>query len=342
MSPKYQEPELTQPVDLCDTHGNLNPEAVGWSRQPLHYCNLKGHWPRKKRWNYWAVVSRDHLFSVTLSDVDYLGLPFIYLLDFDSKAFAEKTLLKPFAAGIDLLPAVEEDVVYTDPAMPILMRQNEQGVQLKIGCPDFDGRPLEVDMQVFVPEGHETLNVVIPWSEKQFQFTSKQNTLPAEGTVRWGDETISFDRAETFACLDFGRGIWPFECFWNWSSFSTRLPDGRTVGVNLGAGWTDGTGMNENGLCIDGKLIKLSEDVAFEYNPADYMAPWRLATTVTDRVDLQFEPFFERMAKTDALVIRSEVHQMIGRFHGTLKTDAGETIQIDDAIGWAEDHNARW
>ncbi|MCB2209585.1 DUF2804 domain-containing protein [bacterium] len=342
MSAKYHEPELTQPVDLCDLQGNLNPDAVGWSRHPLHYCNLKGHWPRKKRWNYWAIVSRDHLFSVTLSDVDYLGLPFIYLLDFNSKAFAEKTLLKPFAAGIDLLPAVEEDVVYTDPAMPILMRQNEQGVQLKIGCPDFDGKPLEVDLQVYVPEGHETLNVVIPWSEEQFQFTSKQNTLPAEGTIQWGDETITFDKAETFACLDFGRGIWPFECFWNWSSFSTRLADGRTVGVNLGAGWTDGTGMNENALCIGGKLTKLSEDVAFEYDSDDYMAPWHLATTVSDRVDLTFEPFFERVAKTDALVIRSEVHQMIGRFHGTVKTDAGEKIEIEDAIGWAEDHNARW
>jgi hypothetical protein len=199
MSPKYHEPELTHPVDLCDSNGNLNPAAVGWSRQPLHYCNLKGHWPRKKRWNYWAVVSRDHLFSVTLSDVDYLGLPFIYLLDFESKAFAEKTLLKPFGTGIDLPPAVDADVIYNDPDMPMSMIQNEQGVRLKIGCPDFDGKPLAVDLQVFVPEGHETLNVVIPWSEKRFQFTSKQNTLPAEGTIHWGEETIAFERAETFA-----------------------------------------------------------------------------------------------------------------------------------------------
>jgi hypothetical protein len=339
---EYQEPELTQPVDLCDSSGDLNPEAVGWSRRPLHRCNLKGHWPRKKRWNYWAVVSPTHLFSVTLSDVDYLGLPFIYILNFETKAFAEKTLLKPFGAGIELPPAVDADVVYEDPAMPILMLQNEQGVQLEVSCPDFDGKPLQVDLQVYYPENHESLNVVIPWSEKRFQFTSKQNTLPAVGMIEWGDERIVFDREDTFACLDFGRGIWPFECFWNWSSFSTRLKDGRTVGVNLGAGWTDGTGMNENGLCIDGKLIKLSEDMAFEYDTEDFMAPWQLSTSVTDRVNLIFTPFFERTAKTDALVISSEVHQMIGRFTGTLKTDEGELIQIEDAIGWAEDHNARW
>jgi hypothetical protein len=120
------------------------------------------------------------------------------------------------------------------------------------------------------------------------------------------------------------------------------MKDGRTVGVNLGAGCTDGTGMNENGLCIDGKLIKLSEDMVFNYDTMDFMAPWRLTTSVTDRVKLTFSPFFERVAKTDAFIIRSEVHQMIGRFTGTLKTDEGETIQIEDAIGWAEDHNARW
>jgi hypothetical protein len=342
MNENLQEPELTGPVDLCDSRGNLNPAAIGWSRHPLHNCNLQRHWPRKKRWNYWCVVSPTHLFSVTLSDVDYLGLPFIYLLDFSTKQFAEKTLLKPFGAGCGLPPQVNADVVYDDPAMPISMLQNNSGVQIKVGCPDFEGRPLKVDLQVYYPQDHETLNVVIPWSNNRFQFTSKQNTLPAEGVIQWGDDLIEFNRVDTFACLDFGRGIWPFECFWNWSNFSTRLADGRTVGVNLGAGWTDGTGMNENGLCIDGKLIKLSEDVAFEYDAVNFMLPWRLHTTLTDRVDLRFEPFYERVAKTDALVIRSEVHQMIGRFTGTLRTGEGEAIEIENAIGWAEDHHARW
>ncbi len=342
MNEQYHEPELTHPVDLCDAHGDLNPEAVGWSRHPLHHCNLRGHWLRKKRWNYWAVVSPTHLFSVTLSDVDYLGLPFIYLLDFKTKAFSEKTLLKPFGAGCHLPPEVHADVNYEDPAMPIQMNYTNSGIRLSVTCPDFEGKPLQVDLLVHQPDGHESLNVVIPWSRKRFQFTSKQNTLPTEGRVEWGDETISFDQENTFACLDFGRGVWPFESFWNWSSFSTRLADGRPVGVNLGAGWTDDTGMNENGLCVDGKLIKLSEDLRFTYDKAHFMAPWHLETTITNRVDLIFTPFFERVAKTDALVIKSEVHQMIGTFEGMLRTDDGEAIPIMDAIGWAEDHHAKW
>ena len=342
MSTYDPEPELFEHVDLCDSRGNLNPKVVGWSRFPLHNCNLHGHWPRKKRWNYWAITSPTHLFSVTLSDVDYLGLPFLYVLDFTTQQYAEKTLLKPFGSGIDLPPMVNADVLYTDPAMPITMQQTKEGVHLLVACPDLDGQPLHADLLIHQPPNHETLNVVIPWSEKRFQFTSKQNTLPTEGAVRWGETTIHFEPENSFACLDFGRGIWPFECFWNWSSFSTRLPDGRTAGINLGAGWTDGTGMNENGLCIDGVLTKLSEDVAFDYSTDDFMAPWHLHTSLTDMVDLQFVPFFERHAKTEALLIYSEVHQMFGRFTGRLHTGNGEKIQIKDAVGWAEDHHARW
>ena len=47
-------------------------------------------------------------------------------------------------------------------------------------------------------------------------------------------------------------------------------------------------------------------------------------------------------AKTSLMVITSEVQQMFGRYQGTLVTDEGETIQIRDLIGFAEEHHARW
>lgn len=338
----YDEKELTYPVVLCDAKGNLNRNAVGWSRSPLHTCNLKGHPLRKKRWNYWCITSPTHLFSVTLSNIDYMGLPFVYLLEYESGRFVEKTLMSLFGKGCQMGDLVNQNVEYISKDLEVFLKQQEGGVRIKVKAPEFGGKSLEADFTVVIPKEHETLNVVIPWSDRQFQFTSKQNTLPAQGFVQWGEEGINFDGDQIFACLDFGRGVWPYTCFWNWSSFSTRLPDGHTVGVNLGAGWTDGTGMNENGLCIDGRLIKLSEDVHFEYSTQDFKTPWRLTTTATDRVNLTFTPFFERVAATDAVVVKSKVHQMIGRFEGTLKTDEGEVIQIQDAVGWAEDHHAKW
>ena len=336
------EPEITQTIELCDSRGKLNNDAIGWSRFPLHTCNLKGHWLRKKRWNYWCVTNKTHLFSVTLSDVDYLGLPFVYILDFETGEFAEKTILRPFGEGCKLGDSVTDDAIYASKDMWISLTHQRAKVHIEVDGANIGGKHVAADLWVETPENHETLNVVIPWSEKRFQFTSKQNTLPTHGVVKWGDKEINFEPETAFACLDLGRGIWPFNSYWNWSSFSTRLTDGRTLGVNLGAGWTDGTGMNENGICFDGHLIKLSEDIKFDYSAQNFMAQWHMTTTKTDRLDLLFTPFYERVAKTDALIIRSEVHQMVGRFKGTIKTDSGEIIEISDAIGWAEDHRARW
>ena len=65
---------------------------------------------------------------------------------------------------------------------------------------------------------------------------------------------------------------------------------------------------------------------------------------ITDdgRLDLEFVPFLERVAKTNLLVITSAVHQMFGRYRGTVRADDGEVIAIDGLIGFAEEHHARW
>ena len=57
---------------------------------------------------------------------------------------------------------------------------------------------------------------------------------------------------------------------------------------------------------------------------------------------LEFIPFKDRLARTNLGVIFSQVHQMFGRYSGQVITDEGETIQITDLIGFAEEHHARW
>ena len=335
----YEEPELRKPVDLCLTTGRLNREAVGWSRRPLHNCNLSGSPLRKKRWNYWCITTDHFLFSVTLSNIDYMGLAFIYFLDFESKFFHEKTVIRPFGKGFDLGNLVADDTVFADPQLSISMIRNESKTAIKVHCPDFQGNQLNANLLITTPVDHQTLNVVIPWSDSRFQFTSKQHCLSVEGAVNLGDK--SYNSAGGFACLDFGRGIWPFSSFWNWAGGSGKSGS-HTIGLNFGAGWTDGTGMNENGIVIDGFLSKISEDLVFDYNSSAFMQPWSIRTHASEMVNLTFTPFFERVAKTNALVLRSEVHQMIGRFSGTVQNHSGNSYQIDDLIGWAEEHYARW
>src|SRR3990172_8302415 len=94
-----EEREIAEAVNLCDARGRLLPASVGWSRRPLHTCNLRGHPLRKKRWNYWCITSDSYLFSVTLASVDYMGLAFAYFLERETGRFVEKTVTVPFGRG---------------------------------------------------------------------------------------------------------------------------------------------------------------------------------------------------------------------------------------------------
>jgi hypothetical protein len=335
------EPELTSPVDLCDARGNLNPAAVGWSRQPLHNCNVSGHEPRKKRWNYWCLNTDKLLFSATIADVDHFVLAFAYLFDFESRRLVERTAILPPGA-IALPSRVRGDAVFEQGAQRVALTEEKRGTRIAVTWPDFDDAPLSVDLLVERAPSHETMNVVIPWSRQRFQFTSKQNCLPVTGTITVGDRKIRLARKDgAFACLDFGRGVWKNRTAWNWGSASTTLADGRPLGLQLGAKWTDGTGMTENAIFLDGRISKLSEDIPFLYDERDFMKPWRIKAK-SKRVDLQFTPFHERVAKAKAGILSSEVHQMFGYYDGTVVPDGGERIAVDHVFGWIEEHRARW
>src|SRR6185436_9572944 len=69
-----------------------------------------------------------------------------------------------------------------------------------------DGSPGSLDATVRLPLGHESLNVVIPWSERRFQYTSKHQARPAEGELVVGDRRWAIGRgrgaAEAWGALD--------------------------------------------------------------------------------------------------------------------------------------------
>lgn len=335
--------EITSPTNLCDKTGQLSLASVGWGRQPYIRSNLSGSFLRKKKWNYWCVTSPDMLFSATISHLDYAAVLFVYVLDLKTQKFHEKTTLIPLGIGCRMPEEVAATVRVDTKEMKIHFEEEGDATLIKVDCPNFSGenQPLSAEIKVHRPNGHETLNVVVPWSKSRFQYTSKQSALPAEGVVKWEGGEYKLESGETFGCLDYGRGIWPYRSTWNWAAASGVVA-GKTVGLNFGGQWTDGTGQTENGLIVDGKLSKINEKIQWEYDSTDYMKPWRLTTEESNQVSLTFIPLFERVAATKAVIIESEVHQMIGTFSGTIRTDTGEEIRIENLLGWAEDHAAKW
>ena len=338
----YHEPELTAPVLLCNPDGTLNRDSIGWSRHPLHTCNLTWTTPRPKRWNYWCVTGDKFLTSIALSDRGMVGVGSASFLEYDTLRFIGQKGERANGEGIIMPDTVHASLDYSHENIHVSMEAVSDNVTiLRATAADFGGVPLEAEITVTRPPGHETLNVVIPWSDKLFQFTSKHECLPATGTVKIGSETFEFTPSRTFATFDYGRGFWPQRSAWNWAAAS-GIQQGRAVGLNLGGKWTDGTGMNENGFVVDGCLTKLSEDLIWEYDTADFLRPWTIRTSVSDRLYVRLEPIHNRHDLTQGQNYHREVNQAMGYFTGYLVPDDGDRIELSDLFGWAEELHATW
>jgi len=341
--------ELTQSSPLLKPDGTLT--QVGWSRQPLLDCNLEAaqfyalrfmQRFRLKRWDYYAVTSPSHFFSATLADLGYAGQAFIYLIDFATGQYHEATLTLPLSRGITLpRNSTAGDSTFDNGKVHLAFRLTSDGRHLSIGWPNFAGKDLTADLALQLAPDHESMTIVIPMnSTRRFYYNRKINCLPAKGHVTWGQARIEFKPTDSLGNLDWGRGIWDYRSFWVWASASGALSDGRTVGLNLGFGFGDTSQATENAVILNGRLHKFGA-VDFEYSSQNFKQPWQMSSP-DGRLNLTFTPFIERVAKTSMMVITSEVHQLFGRYHGTLTTDEGEVIQINNLVGWAEEHQAHW
>lgn len=341
--------ELTQPGPLLRPDGRL--AQIGWSRQPLLDCNLEAarfyavrpfQRFRIKRWDYYAVFSPRRFFSATIADLGYAGNLFVYTMDFATGDLHEEGLVVPLGKGVELPRNSDAgDSRFEDKRLKLAFTLHKGRRHLSVSWPAFhEGRGIEAEIDLQVEPAYESMAIVTPIGERRFYLNRKINCLPASGAVRYGDVTDTLDPATCVGSLDWGRGVWEYKSFWNWASASGFLPDGRTVGLNLGRGFGDLSKAGENALILDNRIHKL-EEVAFDYTSGEYMRPWTFTDT-EGRLRLVFAPFKERVATTRLGIIDSEVHQMFGRYNGTAVTDGGETVEIRDLIGFAEEHRARW
>lgn len=338
---QHVEREITDPVKLCDGKGQLNPDAIGFARQPLIQSNLTKNFMRKKKWNYWCVYGENLMFSATISHFDYAAVCSVYILDYETQRFFEKQITIPVGRNVKMPEGVLESVKFTNDHLSVQMFHIQGETHLSVTIPNFDNEVLHADLHITHPSNDESLNVVIPKSRNVFQFTAKHHTLPTSGFVKIGDKRYDFNPEYSFAVLDYGRGVWPRDSKWNWAMASQRL-GGRRIGLNFGGIWTDGTGMTENAVFIDGVMTKIHEDVLFSYDSNDFMIPWKIHTKFSNIVDMTFTPFYKRVSMTDVKLVRTEVHQVVGYFDGSVKLPNQSVLRVRQMLGCSAEHIAKW
>ncbi len=331
------EPAITAPVSLTMPDGRLNREAVGWATQPIvDTSGIAFGRGRNKRWEYWNIATPTHLIGLTVSHIDYACVPEIWVHDRATgmDRGAAVTVIPP--RGTVLAPVLERGrSMARAKDLAIDIDEVPGGTRLRCSIPG-----VSLDVVAALPVGHERLALVVPWSDTRFQYTVKDLARPAKGWLRVDgvEYEIGGSAGDSWAVLDHGRGRWPYDITWNWGAGSGRS-HGRVIGVQVGAKWTEGTGVSENAFFVDGRMYKIHGETEWTYDLRNWRAPWRI---VGGGLDATFEPFHNKQTRTDLVLLQGHTDQCFGEWSGTFTPAGGETFEFDGLIGWAEEVHNRW
>ena len=338
-SRRLPEREITRAVDLCDARGLLNPDAVGFSRQPLVRANLSGHWPRKKKWNFWNWIGPEFVFSVTLADIDLASFCSFTLTDLSDGAHwsgASYGLSGRFA----LPEVVEASVAFQGGGLEYDNRVAGADLAVRFRGRAGDGTAIAAEFDVRRPAGHESLNVVVPWTPARFQCNSKHAALPCQGELRAGDRRYALDPRSCFAVQDWGRGIWPYRSFWNWG-VATGWAGRRPARHQLRRQVDHRHRLERERDPVQRSPAQDHGRPALGVRRGEWRKPWRVVAPHSGALDLVLEPVAAHTPRLNLGLLATGGVCAFGRWRGRVRVE-GRELAVDGLLGWAEEFAHRW
>ncbi|MGN1261516.1 MAG: DUF2804 domain-containing protein, partial [Candidatus Enteromonas sp.] len=295
---------------------------------------------RIKEWDYYYIGNKRFGIALTIADNSYMAMASISVLTYEGiPSSITKSPMKWFTFGKTNLPSSskEGDVRLEGKGYRLSFVLEGKKRRLQAEMKDFGrkGDTFHCDI-VLTPTMDDTMVIATPFHKKgHFYYNQKMNCLKAVGYARLGEKT--FDLGEdTYAVLDWGRGVWTYKNTWYWASLSAELDD-KPFGFNLGYGFGDTSKATENMVFFEGKAHKLDDvrmDIPIAANGGDdYMAPWKFRSSSGD-IDMDFVPVYRRHCDTNALLIRSNQNQVFGLYSGKIVLE-GKEIAFQDLPGFA-------
>jgi len=337
--------EITKEGNLLDDKGHLIQK--GWARRPyLKYNreNLGKGWLRTKEWDYYAILHPEFGLSFTITDLGIMGIYNITWLDFKERTFFPDEETKLFTKGKTNLPLTSEkgDINYKGKNLQISVLKKPNARKIVFDFPTFmEGAGLSGSLEMDQDPTMESMVIHTPWKNKPkcFYYNHKVNCMPTEGKFVLGGKEYVFKKENSFAVLDWGRGIWPYSDTWYWGSASGK--QGKDIiGFNIGYGFGDTSAASENIFYLNGKGHKLNQ-VEFIFNPKDFLKPWKF-TSNDGRFELDFEPIVDRNSIVNLFIFKSIQHQVFGHFSGIIILDDGNEYEVKNLLGFAEEVKNRW
>ena len=327
--------EITKVQKLLDKKGHVS--EPGWARKPYWQYDrrdIKVPSFRIKEWDYYLAVSDTFAAAFTLSDLGYIGMVSVSLIDLTTPGETTQTVLTPLPMGRMGLRAASASGDADFRNDRVHLRYTTKPGMRRVQCRfrDFrDGQTLNADLVMRQPD-MDSICIATPWKEEKtaFYYNQKVNCMPVKGKVTIGEQIYRFNPHCDMAVLDWGRGVWTYDNIWYWGTCSARI-GGVPFGFNLGYGFSDRSSATENAVFYDNRLHKLGNvtlDIPEnEDGTRDYMKTWGI-TSDDGRFEAIFVPVIDRQAKIDMKIFGSDQHQIFGHITGTAVLDDGTEVKM--------------
>ncbi len=333
---------------------------VGWLRRRFAF----------NQFEFLGGISEQLVFGCAVADVKYAGTAFVYAYDPATRWIIERSFQRPLAAGLwfdqqpesgttefrsgrdfiqmrgTIQPRTRHLEVHLRDGFEINATFAEETTNDNAGSVTTELCSATSDVPGAKVEGPgsqtsplEPMRICTPAGGSGFVFARNTAGHRITGTLRVNGR--KFDLAEIGALghHDWTAGYMRRHTFWNWGCIAGHATDGRVVGMNVSCGVNE-TSFSENCFWLNGRLHQVGP-VLFQYNRTDVMLPWRM-TSIDGRVDLRFVPEAAHRERVHAILVATNFTQLIGRYDGTLRTEADETLRIESQLGYAERHYAKW
>ena len=329
--------EITQNGPLLNANGTLR--EPGWARSLLldyRRADVKAGKLRIKEWDYYIITNDSFGVALTIADNSYMGLISASVLEFEKPWEQTTTVLTAFPMGKYGLPETSSagDTLYGDKRVQMAFRVQPGERRLSCRFARFLGEDaLELELTLAQPP-MDSMVIATPFdAPRAFYYNQKINCMPASGVMTLGSRRFEFAPETSFGTLEWGRGVWTYDNTWYWGN-GNGIVNGKPFGFNIGYGFGNTSAASENLLLYGGVAHKLSR-VQFNIPEESFLKPWTFSSD-DGRFEMDFVPVIDRAARTNALIIESDQHQVFGRFTGRAVLDDGTALELKDFLGFAE------
>ena len=210
---------------LLDPKGDLAQPGYAKKLLPIYRrAAIKASPLRIKEWDYYLINNGRFALALTVDDNGYMSLDSVSVLNFDEGWEITTSPMGFMPLGRVGLPETSAvgDTHHSGKGRALYFKNDGLGRRVLTVHMDKFGPLGALDGRVeLFDEPEESMVICTPFDKPgHFYFNQKINCLRADGSFTYGGKTYVFDPAESFAVLDWGRGVWTYHNTWYWGSAS--------------------------------------------------------------------------------------------------------------------------